>query len=86
LRHLTEVAGRAAAEKLLSAFKQKARLLANMPRMGRSVPELGDPELRELIVAPYRMVYEVNDAISVVQIHTIIHARQQFPLEDFLDD
>lgn len=84
--HLREVAGRAAAEKLVTHFKQKARLLASMPRLGRCVPELSAPDIRELIVAPYRMVYEVRDAVGVVQVHTVIHARQQFPIEEFLDD
>ncbi len=83
---IVEVAGRATADKVIAGFKQKARMLATMPRMGRIVVELGDPAIRELIVAPYRMVYEVRDAVGLVEVHTVLHARQQFPIDEFLDD
>ena len=84
--HLVDVAGRTTADKVLAALKQKARMLASMPRIGRTVAELGDPDIRELIVAPYRMVYEVRDDVERVEIHTVPHVRQQFPLNEFLDD
>jgi toxin ParE1/3/4 len=34
-----------------------AELLADKPRMGRTVPELANPEIRELVFRKYRIVY-----------------------------
>ena len=41
------------------------------PRIGRIVPEHREDRLRELIVSPYRIIYEIDDALltrSVLQI------------------
>ena len=84
--NLVEHVGRRAADKFLGTLKQKVGLLSSMPRMGRAVPELGDPDLRELIIAPYRLVYELRAGVELVEVHTLVHARQQFPLDEFLDD
>ena len=35
------------------------RLIA-WPRSGRTVPEIGDENLREVLVAPYRIVYRLE--------------------------
>jgi len=52
------------------------RLLAH-PRAGRTVPEYGDQELRELIVSPYRVIYRIKpDRIDVV---AVFHGAQQLP-------
>lgn len=84
--HLVEVGAKAKATRVVAAFKSKARLLSTMPRMGRVVPEIGDPNLRELIIAPYRLVYEVRDELQLVEVHTVVHSKQQFPVDEFLDD
>ena len=65
---------------------EKGDSLSSMPRRGRKVPEIGDEDLRELIVGDYRIVYEVNDPAKRVEIITVLHGRQRFPLEEFLDD
>jgi plasmid stabilization system protein ParE len=57
-----------------------------MPRMGRVVPELGDVDVRELIIVPYRLVYQVRESARLIEVHTVVHSRQQFPLDEFLDD
>jgi toxin ParE1/3/4 len=45
--------------------------LATSPQMGRVVPELRNPEVRELIVGAYRIVYRHrHDAVEIV---TIFH-------------
>ena len=59
------------------------RLMASVDRLrifpesGRIVPERNDPEIRELIVRPYRIVYRVlPDKVEIV---TVFHAARLFP-------
>jgi plasmid stabilization system protein ParE len=41
------------------------------------VPERGQPEIRELIVRPFRVVYRLRgDAVEIV---TVFRASRQFP-------
>ena len=83
---LVEISGRATADRLLATIKEKTLLLSTMPRMGRVVPELGDVDVRELIIVPYRLVYQVRESARLIEVHTVVHSRQQFPLDEFLDD
>lgn len=57
------------------AFARRVRTavarLADFPASGRVVPEAGSEALRELIVAPYRVIYTYSP--SLVEIATIIH-------------
>jgi len=44
--------------------------LAENPRMGRSVPELGIETIREVIVGSYRVIYRIReDTVHVLTIH-----------------
>jgi toxin ParE1/3/4 len=45
--------------------------LATSPQMGRVVPELRNPEVRELIVGAYRIVYRYRH--ETVEVVTIFH-------------
>jgi toxin ParE1/3/4 len=54
----------------------KAEELNEFPEMGRVVPEIGDDNIRKLIVYSYRMIYEItSDAIAVL---AIIHGKRDF--------
>lgn len=44
---------------------------------GRIVPELNTPEVREIIVRPYRIVYRRHP--ELVEIVTVFHASRLFP-------
>ena len=50
--------------------------LTAFPDSGRTVPELNRPEIRELIVRPYRVVYRHRS--GVVEIVTVFHAARLF--------
>ncbi|MBW1684192.1 MAG: type II toxin-antitoxin system RelE/ParE family toxin [Deltaproteobacteria bacterium] len=51
--------------------------LRQFPELGRIVPERATPELRELIVRPFRVVYRLrNDSIQIV---TVFRASRLFP-------
>ena len=49
--------------------------LADNPRLGRMVPEIGRPDIREILVAPYRIFYRVRP--GTCQVLSIRHARQR---------
>jgi toxin ParE1/3/4 len=42
--------------------------LQDFPQSGRAVPEFSDPEVREVIVRPYRIVYR---CVSASEIHVL---------------
>lgn len=56
----------AAAKKLAARIKESVELLRTSPLSGRAVPELPGLAYREVIVAPYRVVYEVQERRVVV--------------------
>jgi toxin ParE1/3/4 len=51
--------------------------LRMFPESGRIVPERQDPEIREVIVAPYRIVYRFR--AGVVEIATVFRGSRDFP-------
>lgn len=51
--------------------------LQAFPDSGRMVPERQQPDLRELVRAPYRIVYRRHS--ELVEILTVFHATQPFP-------
>jgi len=51
--------------------------LQQFPESGRVVPERGHPQLRELIVRPFRVVYRVRE--DSIQIVTVFRASRLFP-------
>ena len=62
-------------QRILASIEQ----LALFPLMGRVIPELAMPDVRDLIVAPYRIVYRVRG--DTVEIATIFHAARLLPLK-----
>ncbi len=67
---------RAVAERLFAAVNR----LHEYPLSGRVVPELAQPTLREVISAPYRIVYRVR--AEVVEVIAVVHAARRFPDAD----
>jgi plasmid stabilization system protein ParE len=56
---------------------QGVERLASFPESGRVVPERSDPQLREVIVRPYRVVYRLRP--GAVEIATVFRASRMFP-------
>ncbi|GAB6888981.1 hypothetical protein JCM13304A_24850 [Desulfothermus okinawensis JCM 13304] len=50
--------------------------LKRFPKIGRVVPELGDKDIRELLVYSYRVIYQIKE--SHILIIGIIHGKRQF--------
>jgi toxin ParE1/3/4 len=59
-------------ERIIAATDQ----LLNFPRSGRVVPEVGDDNLRELLVGFYRVVYRLQD--PSIGIATVVHMSRDF--------
>lgn len=59
------------AEQLTDKIFEKADNLEQYPQMGRIVPELERPEIRELIYKNYRIIYHVVsvDRIDILAVH-----------------
>ena len=66
-----------AAKKMAARIKQMVGDAADSPDLGRIVPELGNPSIRERIVRPYRVVYLVEQ--RGITILGIVHGRRLMP-------
>jgi toxin ParE1/3/4 len=51
--------------------------LIQFPHSGRMVPERGEPEIREIIVGRFRVVYRVRD--QMLEVATVFRAAREFP-------
>ena len=62
------------AEYLFERIFESIGNLKNFPEMGRRVPELKDPNMRELILQNYRIVYQyIENSIEII---TIFHSKR----------
>ena len=55
--------------------KEAAASLADFAERGQVVPEFADPTIRELLIKPYRLVYEL--AGEKVRVLTLIHGARR---------
>jgi plasmid stabilization system protein ParE len=53
--------------------------LADFPQSGRIVPEFSDPEIREIVRRPCRIVYRIDTANKAIEIVRIWHAARGLP-------
>ena len=68
---------------VLQEIRQKASALYTLPHRGRIVPQLkaqGINTYRELVIAPWRIIYRISD--TVVFVFPVIDSRRN--LEDIL--
>lgn len=56
-------------------FFSQVEILKAQPKVGRSVPEIGDKQIRELILGNYRIIYKVVSD-NIVDILTVHHSRR----------
>lgn len=67
-----------AARNLATRIRQALGKASRFPRMGRVVPEFDDEMLREMIVAPYRLVYRLR-ADQELLVVRVWHYRRILP-------
>src|SRR4051794_35333002 len=65
----------AAANRMVSRIMQATKRLEPFPRSARTVPEFGRADTRELIVAPYRVIYRIDG--DTVRILAVRHGAQR---------
>lgn len=53
--------------------------LSRFPRRGRVVPELGQPDVREIFHLPYRIIYRIGE--TRIEIVTVWHERRALDRE-----
>ncbi len=49
------------AKKVAQEIRDKTDILNRLPAMGKMVPEVGKPEIQELHIYSYRIIYEVKN-------------------------
>ena len=69
-----------AAEKWIHSIFSRVEQVKDFSQSGRFVPEINRKDIRELIIANYRIIYRIEK--RVVSILTVRHSRQILPDED----
>ena len=70
----------AAANEWIDTILDKVDLLKTSPEIGRIVPELENPDFRELILGNHRIIYRLlNEAVRIL---TVRNFKQILPLQD----
>jgi plasmid stabilization system protein ParE len=64
------------AGRVLSRALDTAASLSTFAERGRVVPEIGDPDLRQLLLYDYRLMYRVHDDHVVVR--AFLHGARDF--------
>ncbi len=64
------------ARKVSQEIVDKSEKLKQFPEIGRVVPEINDPNIRELFIYSYRLIYELLP--DGVQVLALIHGRRNF--------
>jgi plasmid stabilization system protein ParE len=67
------------ATRVVEDIADKAELLALTPKLGRTVPEINEGNIREIGMYSYRIMYEISG--ETVFIHGVIHRRRNFKPE-----
>jgi plasmid stabilization system protein ParE len=71
------------AQKVALEIAEKSEKLSSFPQIGRVVPQIGDPNIRELIIYSYRLIYEIfNNKIAIL---APTHCKRNFSQEFLLE-
>ena len=68
-----------AAAKLADRIIQHIEAASNLPFSNRAVPEKAEESVREAILKPYRLIYQVDTDHNVIHILRIWHASRGIP-------
>ena len=71
------LASPAYAEQVVDRLVSRLQQAQEFPESGRSVPEAGVLDLRELVERPYRIIYRARP--SAIEVIAILHGRQAVP-------
>jgi addiction module RelE/StbE family toxin len=85
IEDLRELTARIAANNPTAALKfgekiiRRSMLLGQHPRLGRVMRQQEREILREMIVRPYRLIYEIDDHAATVRVRVLWHGARQEP-------
>ena len=85
---VTEIAEYIAFDNLLAAQNwieqvfERVNILKSSPKMGRTVPEIGRDEIREILYGNYRIIYHYS--VQKISILTVRHGKQILPEDEIL--
>ncbi|WP_416674377.1 type II toxin-antitoxin system RelE/ParE family toxin [Egbenema bharatensis] len=65
------------ARKVGQSLLAKTKELSQFPFRGQKVPEFDNPNIRQLILKPYRIVYRVDEDKKLISIVRFWHSSQQ---------
>jgi toxin ParE1/3/4 len=65
------------AARMVDRITARTRQIGTFPPSGQSVPEYRDPDIREVIEGPYRVIYEVFG--EDVRVLAVIHGARLLP-------
>jgi toxin ParE1/3/4 len=68
-----------AAVKVGEELIRKSMLLTEHARIGRMLRELKRDTLREIIIRPYRLIYEIDDSSSTIKVRVLWHGARREP-------
>ena len=71
--------GSAMAREILKRFRKGKEQLRTLPERGRIIPELRAINIliyRELLIHPYRMMYQISEPEHTVFIHIVVDGRR----------
>ena len=60
---------------------EHAESISDKPRMGRIVPELANPDIRELIFKKYRIVYRLKK--NYIEVLTVFEGHRMLRVDNF---
>jgi toxin ParE1/3/4 len=70
------------AKKVVKNIVEKSMSLESSPRRGRMVPEINDPDIREIFIYSYRLMYQISP--DNIYILGVIHGKRDFTPDDIL--
>jgi toxin ParE1/3/4 len=68
------------AHKVVKNIVEKSMAIEDFPQRGRVVPEINDPNIREIFIYSYRLMYEITS--KNIYILGIIHGKRDFSPDD----
>jgi toxin ParE1/3/4 len=69
----------AAAERMAQRVISRIESLSEFPRLGKITPEFESEELRELLQAPYRIIYRIYDSETRIRVLRVWHGARSTP-------
>jgi toxin ParE1/3/4 len=64
------------AKKVVQTIAERTEELMAFPQIGRMVTEIDNPNIRELFVYSYRLIYEISS--EGIEILAVIHGKRDF--------